>query len=66
MVDIIAEPVVIDQPSNNPETNSARKLAKQNLWTIDKAIDQGQYKPNPDDGKVPENTIIVPPGRNAV
>ena len=42
------------------------KEKKQELWRIDKAIDQGQAVPFPDDGKRVPDTIIIPDNQNSV
>lgn len=58
--------VPIDKPSRNPDVQDQRERAKDSLWRIDKAIDEGQIVPNEDDGKQNEGGIIIPDGRNSV
>ncbi len=58
--------VPIDQKTNNPDVAQQRKAIKDRLWRIDKAIDEGQIVPKPDDGKRPEGTTYIPDNRNSV
>ena len=58
--------VPIDQPTKDADTAQQRAQAKENLWRIDKAIDDGQVVALPDDGKRPENNTVIPDGRNSV
>lgn len=58
--------VPIDQPTKNGEVEQERQQVKDNLWRIDKAIDDGQFKALPDDGKREEGAIIIPENRNSV
>ena len=58
--------IPLDQPTKDGDTERQRREAKAHLWTIDKAIDQGQVSPLPDDGIRPANNTVVPINKNSV
>jgi hypothetical protein len=58
--------IPVDQPTTDADTAQQRARNKAHLWRIDTAVDDGQVTALPDDGKRPDNNIVIPEGRNSV
>lgn len=61
-----APKVPVDRKSGNEVVDDARRQARQNLWRIDRGVEDGQVVAPPDDGKRPEGGIIIPDNKNSI